>query len=65
MANKQLSANKEIRQALAARMLSQWQLADVLGIHEETLSRKLRRELPDDKKKEMLDAINQIKEATT
>lgn len=57
--------NKDIRDALATRHLSQWQLADVLGIREEALSKMLRYELPDDKKKEMLNAINQIKEATT
>ena len=57
--------NKDIRQALAARNLKQWQLAEVLGIREEALSKMLRYELPDDEKQKMLEAINQIKEATT
>lgn len=65
MANTQLSANKDVRDALRARKLPQWRLADALGIHEETLSRKLRRELPDDEKARMLSAINQIEEVKT
>lgn len=63
MANKQLSANKDIRDALAARNLPQWRLADAIGIHEETLSRRLRRELPDDEKARLLEIIKTI-EAT-
>lgn len=65
MANTQLPTNKDIRQALAARNLTQWKLADVLGIREEVLSRMLRHELPDDEKQKMLEAINQIKEEVT
>ena len=65
MANTQLTANKEIRDALAARNMSQWKLADALGIHEETLCRKLRRELPDDEKARLISAIESYKEAAT
>ncbi len=54
--------NKDIRDALAARNMAQWQLADKLGIREEALSKMLRYELPDDEKARMLSAINQIEE---
>lgn len=64
MANRQLTANKEVRDSLAAHNIPQWQLADALGIHEETLCRRLRRELPDDEKAKLLEVIEKIKGAT-
>ncbi|KAB3534411.1 hypothetical protein F8154_08885 [Alkaliphilus pronyensis] len=50
--------NNEIRKALSDANMKQWQLAELLGITEWTLSRKLRKELPEDKKEEILDLIN-------
>jgi hypothetical protein len=37
-----------------------WQIADKLQIADTTLSKRLRRELPEDTKQEMLEAIKQI-----
>ena len=39
------------------REMKQYELADLLGISEWTLSRKLRTELPDDEKQRILDII--------
>ena len=50
--------NIEIRKALLETNMKQWELAELLGITEWTLSRKLRKELPEDKKEEILDLIN-------
>ena len=39
-----------------------WQLAEKLGIHEGTLSRKLRHELPEEEKNKILALIDEIAE---
>lgn len=49
--------NYEIRVELMKREMKQYELADLLGISEWTLSRKLRTELPDDEKQRILDII--------
>lgn len=54
-------ANYEIRNALNRKGLRQWELAELLGITEFTLSRKLRKELPDDEKKKILDIIEKAR----
>lgn len=54
--------NKEIRDALAARNMAQWQLADKLGIREEALSKMLRYELSEEEKTRLLSVINQNEE---
>ena len=51
---KKKSANKVIREALSAYGLHQWQLADLLGIQESALSKKMRYELPEDEQKAIL-----------
>lgn len=50
--------NIEIKDALKEANMKQWQLAELLGITEWTLSRKLRKELPEADKTEILDLIN-------
>ena len=47
-------ANAEIRRAIGAAGLRQWEVADALGILDSVLSRKLRKELKDDEKKRIL-----------
>lgn len=53
-------ANKEIRCALVNNGIKQYVLADHLGITETSLSKKLRRELPEDEKNRFLAAIDQL-----
>ena len=49
--------NIEIRKTLKAVHMKQWELADAMGISEYTLCKKLRHELPNDQKKEILGLI--------
>ena len=53
--------NMDIRKVIEDRRLKYWEVAKALGIHEATLSRWLRHELDNDKKKQVLDAIQTIK----
>ena len=52
--------NKEIRRAAAGNGIRLWQLAEALGITDSSLSRKLRRELPDEEKKKILYVIAKL-----
>ncbi len=49
--------NLEIRQAMKERRMFNYELAEMLGISEFTLSRKLRNELPQDEKERILKLI--------
>jgi DNA-binding transcriptional regulator YiaG len=49
--------NQKIRDELKKSRLTQWELADLLGISEFTLSRRLRKELPDSETKHILSLI--------
>jgi predicted transcriptional regulator len=49
--------NCEIRTELLRVGMKQYELAELLGITEFTLSRKLRKELPDDEKQRILEII--------
>lgn len=49
--------NIQIREALKKANLKQWQLAEMLQIAETTLCRRLRKELSEDEKKEIIDLI--------
>lgn len=49
--------NKEIRKALIEANMKQWELAELIGITEWTLSRKLRKELPVEEKEKILQLI--------
>lgn len=52
--------NIEIRKAMKDRRLFNYELAEALGISEFTLSRKLRKELPQDEKNKILEIIDQL-----
>ena len=52
--------NKEIREAMKKKELKQWQLAELLGISEQTMYRRLRKELPPDEKLKILDIIEKV-----
>lgn len=56
-------ANAEIRRAIGAAGLRQWEVADALGILDSVLSRKLRKELKDDEKKRILSVIDDLTKA--
>ena len=52
--------NLDIRSKLKEAGLYQWQLAEGMKIAEQTLVRKLRRELPEDEKQKIFEIINEI-----
>ena len=54
-------ANIEIRNALKEKKMFNYELAELLGITEWTLSRKLRKELPTDEKQKILNIIGNAK----
>jgi len=53
-------ANMIIREELKARGVRHWELANELGVSEQTLVRWLRFELSEDKQMEMLEKIEAI-----
>ena len=53
-------ANKIIREELKARGVQHWELAAELGISEQTMVRRLRFELDEDRQLEMLMKIEEI-----
>lgn len=52
--------NKEIKDSIKKAKLYQWQIAEVLGIGESTLCRKMRKQLPEEEKAKIYDAITQL-----
>ena len=55
-------ANTEIREAMKKAGVAQWQLADLVGCSENTIQRKLRKELPEDMKQHLLEVIRNHKQ---
>lgn len=53
-------ANKEIRDAARDAGVRLWQIAECIGMNDGNFSRKLRRELPDQEKKEILEIIKTL-----
>lgn len=51
--------NPIIRKAQHRFFLKQWQVAEILGIHPDTLSRKLRHELPKEEQKRIAGLIEE------
>ena len=56
--------NIEIREAIKESGFKHWQIADIIGIADTTFCRMLRRELPEDKKQEILTAMQIAKGRT-
>lgn len=54
--------NVEIRDMITKNGLFLWQLADMLNVSESTVYRWLRHELPQERKKEIMSAIQRAKE---
>ncbi len=52
--------NQDIRRAAAGAGVRLWQVAEALGIADCSLSRKLRKELPDDEKKRIFSIIRDL-----
>lgn len=52
--------NAVVRTAIAKAGLHQWQIADVIGISEGTLTRWLRTELSDERREKVLAAIDRL-----
>jgi len=55
-------ANLEIRKAIREFGLTQWKVADLMGYSEATMLRKLRKELSQEEKAQILEIIKQNKE---
>ena len=53
-------ANTEIREALKAAKIPVWRLALAVGVHENTMLRRMRIEMPDTEKVRYLDIIKRI-----
>lgn len=56
-------ANTDIREALKASKIPIWECALKLGVHENTLLRKLRLELPQEEKQKIISIIQEISQA--
>lgn len=54
------TANKEIRIAARDAGVRLWQVAERIGMNDGNFSRKLRRELPNQEKKEILEIIKTL-----
>lgn len=52
--------NIDVRRAAAGSGVRLWQVADALGIADAQLSRKLRKELPDEEKQKIFEIIRNI-----
>lgn len=50
--------NKEICNAMKQKGITQWKLGELLGVSENTVNRKLRKELPEEEKQKILEVIN-------
>ena len=57
-----LKANTDIREALKASKIPIWACAFQLGVHENTLLRRLRHELPEVEKQQILSIIHDLSE---
>lgn len=55
-------ANLDIRAEAVSRGVRLWRVAEELGIADASLSRKLRKELPQDQKEEIFDIIRRLSE---
>lgn len=53
-------SNSDIREALRAARITQWQLAEELGVNEFVFSRQLRHELSPERKAEVFGAIERV-----
>ncbi len=52
--------NREIREAAKSAGIHLWQVAETCGVNDGNFSRKLRRELPQEEKQRILEAIDRL-----
>ena len=57
-----MKANQDIRNTVAVHGFKLWELAEALGVNDGNLSRKLRRELPNDQKEHIFRTIDRMVE---
>lgn len=57
-----MKPNQDIRNAVVSNGFKLWELAEALGIYDGNLSRKLRRELPNDQKEHIFRTIDRMVE---
>ncbi len=55
-------ANQEVRRAAEVAKVKLWEVAFAMGVSDNTLTRRLRFELPEDEKQRYLDTIQRLKE---
>ena len=55
-----MTPNKDIKTTAKTKGIKLWEIADKLGIADTTMSRWLRKELPQDKKQKIFNIIDQI-----
>ena len=53
-------ANEEVKKAIRKHGIYHYQIADVMGLQDSAFSKLLRKELPDEKKKEIYAAITRL-----
>lgn len=53
-------ANQELRAMMKTQRIFIWEVAERLGIHETTLVKRLRRELPEEQTKQIFSIIEEI-----
>lgn len=53
-------ANREVRQVMKDKRVYQWEVAEVLGVHESTIIRWMRTKLPEDRKNDILEAVTAV-----
>lgn len=56
-----IMSNKEIRELMKKENIYIWQVANKLSIHETTLIKRFRTELPEERRTEVLSAIEEIR----
>ena len=52
--------NEDIRRAIGANGLRQWEVAEAIGMNDGNFSRKLRKELPTKEKERILKVIEEL-----
>jgi len=63
MLGKQNTANPEIRRAMKEAKISQWQIAEAMGVHFNTIGTRLRTEMSEQSKAEFLKVIRTLAKA--
>jgi len=53
--------NKDVREAIKKNGITFWEIADQLGIADTTFSKRLRKELPEEIKAEIFNAVEKLK----